>query len=107
MTRKRPRHREWWRGRGQPLDMERRCWRQTRNQRSTLNIGDITPYDEAMNDQLTPREHWVLLSPRERWVLHFRRLGLTPEETGRRMRVSPFAVRASLENAERKLRDGF
>jgi DNA-binding CsgD family transcriptional regulator len=46
----------------------------------------------------TPR-----LSPKERWVLHFQRLGLTPEQTAQRMRVSPFTVRVHLENARVKL----
>ena len=47
------------------------------------------------------------LSPTERWVLAFQRQGLTVEQIGQRTLLSPFSVRVFLENAERKLRDGF
>jgi DNA-binding CsgD family transcriptional regulator len=53
------------------------------------------------NDRMTPAT--PRLSPKERWVLHFQRLGLTPEQTAQRMRVSPFTVRVHLENARVKL----
>jgi DNA-binding CsgD family transcriptional regulator len=43
------------------------------------------------------------LSPKERWVLAFERLGLTPEQTGQRMLISPYTVRVHLENARVKL----
>jgi DNA-binding CsgD family transcriptional regulator len=44
-----------------------------------------------------------MLSAKERWVLYFTSQGLTPEQVGRLLRLSPFAVRVFLENAQIKL----